>query len=106
MTHAVKVSEEKLTVVLGIIGGELLVEGGEGCSGVVSLDAAPVIECLYGDARNVLALRVECHRRHPIRSRFRQTETSETCLLLVFRIRPRIACRVSSRVCHTPHLPP
>ena len=58
-----KVGEENLAVLRGIIARELFIEGCERGDGVVSLDASPVVEGLDGDARDVLALRVESHGR-------------------------------------------
>ena len=58
-----KVGEENLAVLRGIIARELFVEGCERGDSVVSLDASPVVEGLDGDARDVLALRVESHGR-------------------------------------------
>lgn len=63
MTDTVKMGKEELAVVMRVVGREVFVEGGESSFGVVSLDAAPVIEGFHGDAGDILALRIECHGR-------------------------------------------
>ena len=57
------VREQRLAVLLGRVLAKLLLERAECGERVVALDAPPVVEGLDGDARDVLALRVESHGR-------------------------------------------